>query len=210
MLFRSVFDSKILETGIANDFQELRKIGETMFQQAVRVALTQLRRIGEEDQLQEDHMKNRQLIAHYLMENFRAVRKTTKNGKTFYRIVDFERAHQDVGKLLAEIMRIKAEGDLKAAKTLIDKYGLKVDTKLRLEVQERVKKLDAPAYTGFVQPKLELVKDSLGEIVDVIVTHPLDLQKQMLEYSAFTREEIKQVQQEQKKSSRFANVIPIK
>ena len=205
-----VFDSKILETGIANDFQELRKIGETMFQQAVRVALTQLRRIGEEDQLQEDHMKNRQLIAHYLMENFRAVRKTTKNGKTFYRIVDFERAHQDVGKLLAEIMRIKAEGDLKAAKTLIDKYGLKVDTKLRLEVQERVKKLDAPAYTGFVQPKLELVKDSLGEIVDVIVTHPLDLQKQMLEYSAFTREEIKQVQQEQKKSSRFANVIPIK
>jgi len=81
-----VFDSKILETGIANDFQELRKIGETMFQQAVRVALTQLRRIGEEDQLQEDHMKNRQLIAHYLMENFRAVRKTTKNGKTYSKL----------------------------------------------------------------------------------------------------------------------------
>ncbi|MBI3194835.1 MAG: peptidase M49, partial [Ignavibacteriae bacterium] len=78
-------------------------------------------------------------------------------------------------------------GDLKAAKELIDKYGLKVDTKLRDEVQKRVEKLDAPAYTGFVMPNLEPVMDPEANIVDVKVTYPLDLAAQMLEYSAFTK-----------------------
>jgi len=202
-----VFDSKLLDTGIASDMQELRKIGETMFQQAVRVALTQLRRIGDADQLEEDHMKNRQLIAHYLMEDFRAVRKLTRNGKSFYRIIDFERAHNGVGRLLAEIMRIKAEGDLKAAKLLIDKYGLRVDQQLRTEVQERVRKLDAPAYTGFVQPHLELVKDSDNNIIDVTVNYPLDLSKQMQAYSSFNKQELHQGKTHEEKTSRFATVL---
>ncbi len=181
------WDEKLVEIGIAKDAAEARKIGETMFQQAIRVGLTQLRRIGNSEQLEEDHMKDRQLIAHYIMQNSEAVKVETKDGKTFFRIVDFDKARESAGKLLAELMRIKAEGDLKAAKELIDKYGLKVDTKLRDEVQERVKKLDAPSYTGFVMPKLEPVMDPEANIVDVKVTYPLDLATQMLEYSAFTK-----------------------
>ncbi|MEK7263808.1 MAG: peptidase M49 [Bacteroidota bacterium] len=182
-----VFDTKLIETGIVDNIFELRKIGETMFQQAIRVALTQLRRIGDSDHLEEDHMKNRQLIAHYLMDDFRAVRKVKRGGSTYYRIIDFERAHYGVGRLLAEIMRIKAEGDLKSAKSLIDKYALKVDSELRVEVQNRVRKLDAPAYTGFVMPKLVPAKDSNDNIVDVEVTYPLDLSTQMFEFSSFTK-----------------------
>jgi len=86
-------------------------------------------------------------------------------------------------------MRIKAEGDLGAARALIDKYGLRVDPKLRDEVQERVKKLDIASYTGFVMPQLEPVRDAQGKIVDVKVTYPMDLAKQMIEYSDFTRAE---------------------
>jgi len=201
-----VFDTKLIETGIAENIFELKKIAETMFQQAVRVALTQLRRIGDSEHLEEDHMKNRQLIVHYLMEDFRAVRKVSRNGKTYYRIMDFERAHSAVGRLLAEVMRIKAEGDLKAAKNLIDTYGLKVDKELRIEVQERVKKLDAPAYTGFVQPSLELVKNSSGEIIDVNVTYPLDLKTQMFEYSQLSKQETPVEKKPHTRSSRFAHI----
>lgn len=181
------WDEKLVEIGIAKDATEARNIGETMFQQAIRVGLTQLRRIGNSEQLEEDHMKDRQLIAHYIIQNSDAVNVETKDGKTFYHIVDYDKARASAGELLAELMRIKAEGDLKAAKELIDKYGLKVDTKLRDEVQERAKKLDAPAYTGFVMPKLEPVMNPEATIVDINVTYPLDLATQMLEYSAFTK-----------------------
>ncbi len=190
----NAFDPKIIDIGVVKDTAELRKIGQSMYQQSVRVGLTQLRRIGSSTQIEQDHMKNRQLIAQYLIKNSDAVKVEVKNGKTYYRIVDYDKAHETVGILLAEIMRIKAEGDLKAAKALIDGYGLKVDIKLRDEVQERVKKLDVVAYTGFVMPKLEPVTDAQGTITDIQVTYPCDLAKQMLEYSAFTKEAKTKVQ----------------
>jgi dipeptidyl-peptidase III len=183
------WDDKLVDIGLAKDKEEARKIGETMLRQAVRVALTQLRRIGKSDQLSEDHMKDRALIGHYLIEHSNGVKVEVRDGKTYYRILDFEAARKTVGELLAEVMRIKAEGDLSAAKALIDKYGLKVDPKLRGEVQERVKKLDIAAYSGFVMPRLEPVRDAQGKVVDVKVTYPMDLAKQMIEYSDFTRAE---------------------
>lgn len=182
------WDEKLIDIGIAKDAAEARKIGETMYQQAIRVGLTQLRRIGNSEQIEEDHMKDRQLIAQYIIQNSDAVKVEIKEGKTYYHIVDYDKARESAGKLLAELMRIKAEGDLKAAKELIDKYGLKVDIKLRDEVQERVKKLDAPAYAGMVMPKLEPMLDPEAKIVDVKVTYPCDLATQMLEYSAFTKQ----------------------
>ena len=185
----NAWDDKLVDIGIAKDKEEARKIGETMYRQAILVALTQLRRIGSNDQLEEDHMKNRQLIAHYIMGNSDAVKVETRNGKTFYHIVDYNKAHEAVGKLLAEIMRIKAEGDLPAIKALVDKYGFKVDVKLRDEVQDRVKKLDIASYTGFVMPKLEPVMNPEAKFIDVKISYPLDLAKQMLEFSAFTRNE---------------------
>jgi len=185
----NAWDDKLVEIGLAADKEEARRIGETMYQQQIRVTLTQLRRIGKSDQLEEDHMKNRALIGNYILENAKAVKVEIRDGKTYYHLVDFEAARKSVGDLLAELMRIKAEGDLGAAKALIDKYGLRVDTKLRDEVQARVKKLDIPSYIGFVMPRLEPVTDSDGRITDVKVSYPLDLATQMLEYSRFTEAE---------------------
>jgi dipeptidyl-peptidase-3 len=183
----NAWDGKLVDIGVAKDAAEARKIGETMYEQTVRVALNQLRRIGSDTQLEEDHMKNRQLIVHYIMKNSDAVAVEKRGGKTYYRITDYDKMHAAVGKLLAEIMRIKAEGDLKAARELVDTYGLKVDPALRDEVQERVKSLDTPAYTGFVQPVLSPVMDPEGKITDVRATYPLSLPDQMLSWSAMTR-----------------------
>ena len=178
---------KLVEMGIAQDTVEARKIAETLYQRSLRTALNQLRRIGKSDQLEEDHLKNRQLIGMYILQNGSGAEVAHRDGKTYYRITDFDAVRKTVGELLAEVMRIKAEGDLPAAKSLIDTYGLKVDTALRDEVQQRVKHLQLPAYTGFVMPKLEPVKDASGTIVDITVSYPLDLATQMLGYSAFTR-----------------------
>jgi dipeptidyl-peptidase-3 len=180
-------DEKLVEIGIAKNADELKKIGETMYQQAVRVAISQLRRIGDNTQIEEDHMKNRQLIVGYIMKNSDAVVAEKRGGKTYYRITDYDKMRAEVGKLLAEIMRIKAEGDLKAARELVDGYGLKVDVALRDEVQERVRSLDSPSYTGFVQPVLTPVMDPEGKITDVKVSYPLSLADQMLSWSATTR-----------------------
>jgi len=183
----NAWDVKLVDIGVAKTPGEARKIGETMYDQAVRVAISQLRRIGNDTRIEEDHMKNRQLIVHYIMKHSDAVIAEKKNGKTSYRIVDYDRMRVAVGKLLAEIMRIKAEGDLKAAEQLVNTYGLQVDIALRDEVQERVKSLDSPSYTGFVQPVLTPVMDPEARIVDVKVTYPLSLADQMLSYSAMTR-----------------------
>jgi dipeptidyl-peptidase-3 len=182
------WDERLVEAGIAKDKEEARLIGETMLQLQIRVTLTQLRRIGKSDHLSEDHLKNRALIGNYILQNSNAVKVEVRDGKTYYHIVDYDGVRKAVGKLLAEVMRIKAEGDLSAARQLIDKYGLKVDTRLRDEVQERAKKLDVAAYNGYVMPKLEVVNGPDGQPVDVKISHPQDLARQMLEYSQFTRE----------------------
>ncbi len=182
----NAFDPVLVTIGVAKDDEELRRIGETMYQSAIRTALTQLRRIGKSDQLEEDHLKNRQLIATYAIRNSDAVKVEHRDGKTYYHITDYARLHDVFGKLLAEIMRIKAEGDLAGAKALVDAYGLHVDAKLRDEIQERVKSLNLPAYSAFVMPKLEPVMDPSGSVVDVKISYPLDLATQMLEYSHLT------------------------
>jgi hypothetical protein len=103
-----------------------------------------------------------------------------KLGKNYIRIVDFDAARATAGELLAEIMRIKAEGDLTSAKKLVDTYGLKVNVHLRDEVQARVKQLNLASYTAFVMPQFEPVLDPQANIVDVKVTYPADLATQML------------------------------
>lgn len=183
----NAWDPKLVDIGLAGSPEEARMIGETMYDQAVRVAISQLRRIGDDTQIEEDHMKNRQLIVHYLLRNSNAVVVSKRDGKTFYRVADYDAMRVAVGELLAEIMRIKAEGDLGAAKALVDGYGLKVDVALRDEVQARVKSLDSPAYTGFVQPMLTPVMDPEGKVIDVKVSYPLSLADQMLSWSAASR-----------------------
>ena len=94
---------------------------------------------------------------------------------------------EGVGRLLAEVQRIKGEGDYEAARKLIESYGVHFDPALRDEVVARVEGLNLPSYTGFVMPRLEPVVDASGEIADVRISYPLDLTAQMLEYSAATR-----------------------
>lgn len=148
-----------------------------------RNALVQLRRVREGSTIEEDHMRNRQLIVHWLLANSGAIEIRRRDGKTYHVVVDTAAFREGVGRLLAEVQRIKSEGDYEAGRALVETYAVHFDPALRDEIVERVAKLNMPSYTGFVQPKLEPVRDSSGEIVDVAISYPLDLEAQMLEWS---------------------------
>jgi dipeptidyl-peptidase-3 len=148
-----------------------------------RNALVQLRRVREGTQIEEDHMRNRQMIVRWLMAHSKAIEVRQRDGKTYYVMADIGAFQEGVGRLLAEIQRIKAEGDYEAAKKLFETYGVHFDAKLRDEVVARVDHLHMPSYTGFVQPRLEAVTGPDGRIADVKISYPLDLAAQMLEYS---------------------------
>jgi len=149
-----------------------------------RNALVQLRRVREGSTIEEDHMRNRQLIVHWLLANSEAIEIRKRDGKTYHVIVDVGAFREGAGRLLAEVQRIKSEGDYAAGKTLVETYGVHFDPALRDEIVARVAALNMPSYTGFVQPRLEAVRDAAGEIVDVAISYPLDLERQMLEWSA--------------------------
>ncbi len=182
-----IWDEKLIQLGALPNTD----VAKAMYNKEVRNAsLIQLQRVPKgHDQLEEDHMKNRQLIIHWLWKNANCIERVQKNGKTFFRVTDYQKMKEGVGTVLAEVQRIKSEGDFNACKKLVDAYGLKIDTALRDEVLARMEKLDRAVYTGFVMPKLEPVFDEKKNIVDVKVSYPLDLAKQMLEYSAFTTKE---------------------
>jgi dipeptidyl-peptidase-3 len=147
----------------------------------------QLRRVREGTDIEEDHMRNRQMIVRWLMANTTAIDVRSRDGKTFYVMTDPAAFREGVGRLLAEVQRIKAEGDYDAALALFTAYGVHFDPALRDEVVARVDRLQLPSYTGFVMPRLSAVTNGSGEIVDVTIAYPLDLGSQMLEYSATTR-----------------------
>jgi dipeptidyl-peptidase-3 len=152
-----------------------------------RNALVQLRRMREGTEIEEDHMRNRQMIVGWLMGNTSAIEVRKRDGKTYFVMVDAAAFRDGVARLLAEVQRIKGEGDYAAALALVDTYGVHFDPALRDEVVARVDHLQLPSYTAFVMPRLEPVRDASGAIVDVGISYPLDLTVQMLEYSAATR-----------------------
>ena len=132
-------------------------------------------------------MRNRQLIVRWLMENTGAIEVRRRDGKTYYVVVDPAQWRQGVASVLAEVQRIKSEGDREAAASRLGRYGVQFDPKLRDEVAERYGKLNLPSYTGFVMPKLTAVTDAEGKIQDVNISSPLDLETQMLEWSGRQR-----------------------
>jgi dipeptidyl-peptidase-3 len=174
---------KLAELGLvaAGDQEEVVRAA---YENYTRNALVQLRRIREGSQIEEDHMRNRQMVVRWLMANTKAIDVRKPEGKTYYVMVDQNGFHEGVGRLLAEVQRIKSEGDYAAAKRLFETYGIHFEPALRDEVVGRVAKLNLPSYTGYVMPKLEAVAGPDGSITDVSVTYPMDLEKQMLEYSA--------------------------
>jgi dipeptidyl-peptidase-3 len=162
---------------------EQQEIVRAEFEGYARNALVQLRRVREGTQIEEDHMRNRQAIVMWLLDRTEAIEVRRRAGKTYYVVVDVDAFHAGVAVLLAEVQRIKSEGDYDAAARLFETYGIYFDADLRDEVVARVDRLTLPSYTGFVMPKLEPVRDDDGAIVDVAISYPCDLATQMLEYS---------------------------
>ena len=175
-------DPKLVEIGVL-PAEAHGEIVLAQYEAYTRNALLQLRRIREGTQIEQDHMRNRQMIVHWLMANTEAVERRTRGGRTYYVMVDAEAFRAGAATLLAEVQRIKAEGDYEAARTLFETHGIHFDPALRDEVVARVDAVGLPSYTGFVQPRLEPVRDGAGAIVDVRISYPQDLTAQMLEYS---------------------------
>jgi len=182
-------DPKLVEVGLISKADQ-DEIVRAEYEAYTRNALVQLRRVREGTQIEEDHMRNRQMIIGWLMGNTKAIDVRVRDGKTYYVMTDPVAFREGVGRLLAEVQRIKAEGDYAAAKQLFEKYGVHFDPKLRDEVVARVDRLHLPSYTGFVMPKLEAVREggaASGAITDVKISYPQDLTAQMLDFSAATR-----------------------
>jgi dipeptidyl-peptidase-3 len=180
MALWNVWDPKLRELGLVSH----PDVAKAMYYGSVRVAITQLRRIPKGDTIEEDHERDRQLIVNYIRDKTGAIAEETRDGKTYLSIRDFQKVRQGVGELLAELMRIKAEGDYDAIKALIDKYGVHFDPALRDQVMARYKKLDLPTYWSGVNPELTATRDAKGKVVKVEISYPRDFVKQQLGYSA--------------------------
>jgi dipeptidyl-peptidase III len=180
MALWNVWDPKLQELGLISN----PDVAKTMYYSAVRVALTQLRRTPQGDTIEEDHERNRQLIVNYIRDKTGAIVEEQRNGKTYLTLLDFDKMRQGVGQLLAELMRIKAEGDYDAIKALIDKYGVHFDPAVRDQVVARYQKLDLPTYWAGINPELKANFDAQGKVSKVEISYPRDFVKQQLRYSA--------------------------
>jgi dipeptidyl-peptidase-3 len=178
-------DPKLVELGLV-PAGEQDDIVKAEYEHYVRNALVQLRRVREGTKLEEDHMRNRQMIVNWLRAHTTSVDVRRRDGNTYFVMTDRAAFREGVGRLLAEVQRIKSEGDLAAARELFETYGVHFDPALRDEVVARVDRLRLPSYTGFVMPRLH-ARWNDGAIVDVEMSYPCDLEAQMLEYSAFSR-----------------------
>jgi dipeptidyl-peptidase-3 len=181
-----IADRKLVELGLV-DADSHDDMVRAEYEGYTRNALVQLRRVRQGTHIEEDHMRNRQMIVHWLMANTDAIEVRMRDGRTYYVMTDPAAFRAGVGRLLAEVQRIKGEGDYDAARRLFETYGVHFDPALRDEVVARVDRLQLPSYSGFVMPRLEAKRDATGAIVDVEISYPLDFTAQMLEYSAATR-----------------------
>jgi dipeptidyl-peptidase-3 len=181
-----IADPKLVEIGVIPAADQ-DAIVRAEYESYTRNALVQLRRVREGTQIEEDHMRNRQMIVRWLMANTKAIEERTRDGKTYLVMVDPKAFREGCGKLLAEVQRIKSEGDYAAAKKLFEAHGIHFDPRLRDQIVARVDALQLASYTGFVMPKLTPVMGANGSITDVTISYPMDLTAQMLEYAGVRR-----------------------
>ena len=177
-----VADPKLVELGLTPSADAYKAQYYTYLMNGL---MTQLVRIEPGNNVEEAHMRNRQLIARWVYEKGAAekvVELVKKDGKTYVVINDYEKVRDLFGRLLAEIQRIKSTGDYAGAHDLVEAYAVKVDSALHAEVLERYKKLNLAPYKGFVNPKYEAVTDANGTITDVTVTYDEGYAEQMLRY----------------------------
>ncbi|OUP05823.1 dihydrofolate reductase [Mediterranea sp. An20] len=178
-----VADPKLVELGLLPDTTAYHAQYYTYLMNGL---MTQLVRIEPGNQVEEAHMRNRQLIARWVYEKGAAdkvVELVKRDGKTYVQVNDYGKLRGLFGQLLAEIQRVKSTGDFAAARNLVENYGVKVDPVLHQEVLERYKKLNLAPYKGFVNPVYTAVTDADGHITDVTVSYDEDYVEQMLRYS---------------------------
>ena len=179
-----LMDPKLEELGLVEDYE---KVGRAAYDGYIRNGLmTQLIRIEPGDDIEEDHMVNRQWVSAWAFEKGQAdnvIEKVSREGKTYYNINDYDKLRDLFGQLLRETQRIKSEGDYQAAQDLVEGYGVKVDQALHAEVLERNARFKSAPYSGFVNPVLEPVMDASGEITDVVLRQPESFEAQMLDYA---------------------------
>ena len=175
-----IADQKLIDLGLVPDAEAYKS---QYYSYIMNGLMTQLIRIEPGRQIEEAHMRNRALIAHWCYEQGgEVITMEKRDGKTFIRINDYEALRELFARLLAEIQRIKSEGDYDAARQLIERYAIKVDAGLHQEVLARYKKLDLAPYKGFINPRLIPVLDADGEISDVQVDYSESYVHQMLRY----------------------------
>jgi dipeptidyl-peptidase III len=182
MALWNVWDPKLKELGLISNQEEVAK---AMYDSSALVPLQQLRRIPHGNTIEEDHERNRQLIAQYIADKVPgSIEQFTRDGKNYVHVADYQKMRQGVGMLLAELMRIKAEGDYDAIKALVDKYGVHFDPALRDQVLARYKKLNLPTYFAGVNAHLSADTSKTGEVKNVTIDYWTSPVQQYLSYGA--------------------------
>ncbi|MEM1217338.1 MAG: dihydrofolate reductase [Bacteroidota bacterium] len=179
-----IMDEKLIELGLIDS----KEVGMAQYDQYIKNGLMlQLRRIEVGKQIEQAHMRNRQMVASWVYEKGKAnnvISKVERDGKIYFEINDYDQLRALFGTLLQEVQRVKSQGDYEAGKALIEGYGVQVDSKIHQQVLDRASTLNIPPYSGFVNPILVSEKGADGEIEDVTVEYVTDFVVQMLDYAA--------------------------
>jgi dipeptidyl-peptidase-3 len=184
MALWNFWDPKLIEMGAMPSDE----VAKTAYDGEARAALTQLHEVPTGDTIEEDHRRGTQLIVNYIRDKTGAIQPVERNGKVYLTVTDYPKMRQGVGMLLAELMRIKAEGDYDAAKDLITKYGMHFNLAWRDQVVARYKAIDVPNYWVGINPDLDLHKGSDGKSEGVSISYPRDMVKQQLRYTKIAGE----------------------
>ncbi len=178
-----IYDQKLVDLGLIPNLE----VGMAEYEGYIRNGMMlQLRRLELGAQVEESHMRNRQMIAQWCYEKGKKnniIEKRIVNGNTYFVVNDYAALRNLFGELLREIQRIKSEGDYAAGKALVENYGVKVDPELHKEVLDRSAKLSSAPYGGFINPRLNPVTDADGNIIDIMVEYPDNFTRQMMDYA---------------------------
>ncbi|MHB8655406.1 MAG: dipeptidyl-peptidase 3 family protein [Terriglobia bacterium] len=184
MALWNFWDPKLLAMSVMPNYD----VAKTAYDGEARAALVQLREVPTGDTIEEDHRRGTQLIVNFIRDKTGAIQPVERNGKIYLVVKDYAKMRQGVGMLLAELMRIKAEGDYNAARALITKYGIHFNTAWRDQVIARYKTLNLPTYWVGINPELDLKNNANGKPADVEISYPRDIVKQQLRYSEIAGE----------------------
>lgn len=175
-----IADKKLVELNLTPDEEAYKSQYYTYIMNGL---MSQLVRITPGNKIEEAHMRNRALIANWCLDNGNAISLVKRNGQTYVQINDYEALRGQFASLLAEVQRIKSEGDYEAGRALVETYGVNINAELHAEVLERYKRLDIAPYKGFLNPRMLPVHNAKGEVVDISLDYSESYDEQMLRYS---------------------------